>query len=123
VFGNNPKGRGYRKADAELSNEMMGYWTRFARTGDPNGEGCPKWSAYTQEKDEHLVFDTTIKADKNLRKKYCDFWDSMKTEDGSPEKSGPDEPESGKPETEKGEPEKSEPEKPEQEKPNPEEQK
>ncbi|WP_433327755.1 carboxylesterase/lipase family protein [Spirillospora sp. CA-294931] len=26
-----------------LSEQMMGYWTRFARTGDPNGHGSPWW--------------------------------------------------------------------------------
>ncbi len=26
-----------------LGDEMIGYWTRFARTGDPNGHGAPHW--------------------------------------------------------------------------------
>ena len=29
----------FTAAEIELSNQMMGYWTRFAATGDPNG-GC-----------------------------------------------------------------------------------
>jgi para-nitrobenzyl esterase len=29
-----------------LSAQMMGYWTRFAATGNPNGGGAPSWPAF-----------------------------------------------------------------------------
>jgi para-nitrobenzyl esterase len=32
------------------------YWADFARHGDPNGDGRPKWPAYTEAKDEILDF-------------------------------------------------------------------
>jgi para-nitrobenzyl esterase len=28
------------------STQMMGYWTQFAKTGDPNGPGLPPWQVY-----------------------------------------------------------------------------
>ena len=29
--------------DRKASDAMMGYWTAFARSGDPNGVGRPEW--------------------------------------------------------------------------------
>ena len=29
--------------DREVSNSMRAYWTNFAKTGDPNGPGLPRW--------------------------------------------------------------------------------
>ena len=34
--------------DRELSRQMVDYLTNFAKTGDPNGEGIPRWDAVTQ---------------------------------------------------------------------------
>ena len=35
-----------RAADLEVARLMSGYWTNFAKHGDPNGEGLPEWPAY-----------------------------------------------------------------------------
>lgn len=33
--------------DYDLSRAMVGYWTNFAKYGDPNGAGLPVWTPYT----------------------------------------------------------------------------
>jgi para-nitrobenzyl esterase len=45
--------------DRELSDQMMGYWINFARSGDPNGPGLPKWRAYDADQPETMIFDQT----------------------------------------------------------------
>ncbi len=40
-------------ADLALSKTMMGYWTNFARSGDPNGPGLPAWPAYDSQSNQY----------------------------------------------------------------------
>lgn len=36
----------WTESDRHLAETMVSYWTNFARTGDPNGEGLPSWPAF-----------------------------------------------------------------------------
>lgn len=36
----------YDESDEKLSEIMLSYWSNFAKNGNPNGEGLPKWSPY-----------------------------------------------------------------------------
>jgi para-nitrobenzyl esterase len=60
------------KEDRTISDQMMGYWTNFARTGDPNGPGLPTWPRYGA-KDGYPVLhlnDTTKAAPDATRPRY-----------------------------------------------------
>jgi hypothetical protein len=37
----------FTPAQQQLSDAMVNYWTQFAKTGNPNSIGAPKWSRYS----------------------------------------------------------------------------
>jgi para-nitrobenzyl esterase len=42
--------RAWSPADRRLAREIVGYWTNFAKTGDPNGRGLAAWPAFDGQK-------------------------------------------------------------------------
>ena len=48
--------KGSTEADRRMGATVSAYWTRFARSGDPNGAGQPAWPAYAPARDAFLEF-------------------------------------------------------------------
>lgn len=58
VFDNlrSPNGATVAPSDQEVARMMNTYWANFAKAGDPNGRGLPKWPVYNPQKNELLEF-------------------------------------------------------------------
>jgi para-nitrobenzyl esterase len=52
----------WTSADRLLADDMARYWTNFARSGNPNGEGLPAWPRYTGDTAQMLYLDDPIHA-------------------------------------------------------------
>jgi para-nitrobenzyl esterase len=67
-----------RPEDRVLSELMGQYWTNFAKTGDPNGPGLPKWPVYNAADNYQVMhLDATPEAKPDtLRPRYL-FLDSV----------------------------------------------
>ena len=62
--------------DRKLSDEMMSYWTNFAKTGDPNGPGLPKWSVYNVADDDVMEFGDQPSMHNHVNQAGLDFFDA-----------------------------------------------
>jgi para-nitrobenzyl esterase len=77
VFGTGPAMGGLNEEEQALSRAMMGYWTRFAATGNPDGGEAPAWAPYAEGSDNHQQLDLTISAGNGLKRANCNFWDGL----------------------------------------------
>jgi para-nitrobenzyl esterase len=55
----NPSNPQAVKSDPAISEAMAIYWTNFAKHGDPNGAGVPKWPAFSDATPEVMYFAET----------------------------------------------------------------
>jgi para-nitrobenzyl esterase len=76
VFGNFVWPFPWEETDRKLSDVIGTYWTNFAATGDPNGEGAPNWPAYNADADEAIEFGDHIVIRSKVNKAGLDFFDS-----------------------------------------------
>lgn len=60
--------------DFDLANEVMDYWTNFAKMGNPNGGNRPQWNAYTKETPHVMVFG-------DERSELIDFSEDLRCEE------------------------------------------
>jgi para-nitrobenzyl esterase len=66
----------YTEADRKISNDVQTYWTNFAKTGNPNGNGLPVWPKFDGAARPFLEFTVhngpVVK--ENLRRSICDIY-------------------------------------------------
>ena len=72
--------RPFTKGDEALSNQIVDYWTNFAKYGDPNGKAESLWTPYTAELPKFMIFDT------DGEKAVCTMSDTPEFKGPSPRK-------------------------------------
>jgi para-nitrobenzyl esterase len=55
-------------ADRQVSELMMGYWTQFAATGNPNRQGLPEWPRFDKAHDVYLTLAPAPKSGTGLHR-------------------------------------------------------
>jgi para-nitrobenzyl esterase len=63
--------------DGTLGETIRGYWTRFARSGNPNGKGALKWPRYKDKSDKRMNLDVQPSVLTAFRRPECEFWWSV----------------------------------------------
>jgi para-nitrobenzyl esterase len=72
------------KNDTTMALRMNRYWANFAATGDPNGQGLPRWPKYSIDADELLLLGPKIEVATKFRAPQLDFfqqrWEGAETQ-------------------------------------------
>jgi para-nitrobenzyl esterase len=58
VFGNFAPAPQPSDIDLAVSDQVSSYWVNFAKTGDPNGTGLPRWPAFTSSTTQVMNLDS-----------------------------------------------------------------
>lgn len=64
----------YTETDHQLRDQMVGYWTNFVRTGDPNAPGLPAWPPFEQAPGHVMEFDADPGMTSHPQVSAVDFW-------------------------------------------------
>jgi para-nitrobenzyl esterase len=67
------------EAQGRLSNQMVSYWTEFAKEKNPNSHATPAWTRYDPARDNYqsLNLPNPVPMTTFAAEHQCDFWDSF----------------------------------------------
>jgi len=68
---------GDRPDKHELATQMSEAWAAFARSGDPNHPGIPKWEPYSADNRATMLFDVPCKAEVDPGREELDAWEGI----------------------------------------------
>jgi para-nitrobenzyl esterase len=67
----------WRQEDHAVSDVMSSYWANFARSGDPNGAGLPKWPVYSPDRYEVMHLEANSHAAPDEHRARYEFLDKL----------------------------------------------
>jgi para-nitrobenzyl esterase len=62
-----------------MADRLAGAWVAFARTGNPNHPGIPKWPAYGAEKRETMIFDKDCRVENDPLRELMAVWEDARS--------------------------------------------
>jgi len=68
---------GSRPDKYKLAEQMSEAWIAFARNGDPNHPGIPKWPTYTTKNRATMIFDAPCRIDIDPYREELDAWEGI----------------------------------------------
>jgi para-nitrobenzyl esterase len=72
-------GSALSEEDERIATQANGYWSNFAKTGNPNGPGLPTWPKYEPSADILMNFTPTgAKAEPDPRKQQLDLTEQIR---------------------------------------------
>ena len=77
-----PRASGRTAYDSTLAETMSDYWVAFATTGDPNGDGRPRWPVYDATSDSYLELGSVVQAKAAFRQARFDSLDTIARHSG-----------------------------------------
>ncbi|HEV7855785.1 MAG TPA: carboxylesterase family protein [Herminiimonas sp.] len=63
--------------DLEIQQHIIGYWSRMAKTGNPNGGKDPFWPNASSLNAAYLEIGTNTQSKSGVGEAHCDFWDTV----------------------------------------------
>jgi para-nitrobenzyl esterase len=65
----------WNDTDRKISDQIQQYWTNFAKTGNPNGQGLPEWPKFDPKTRPYLEFtDNGPVVRQSLRPEICNLY-------------------------------------------------
>ena len=68
--------RPWEPVDYEISNKMSDYWANFARYGNPNAPGLPKWQPFDSDSRNAMIIDNQMKSAELPDLEQLNLWES-----------------------------------------------
>jgi para-nitrobenzyl esterase len=56
---------------------MADYWVSFARNGNPNGDGLPRWPVYDPATDIVQILDSQVRSEVHPKKAELDMLEAL----------------------------------------------